>query len=149
MSSAPRDRGTTVVSKAIVVQVVVLAALAIGELVLAVLDLVDGTLGLGWAGGGLVVGLAVGIVASRIKRLDWDGHTGRVIARIDWIGAVILMCFLVGNIARERALSHWVDGGAALTTMGICVTTGTLAGQVIGTRRRVRSVLAAGPARDG
>jgi hypothetical protein len=148
MNSTPRKRDTTLVSKAIVVQVMVLAVLAIVVLVLVALDLVDGTLGLGWAAGGLVAGVAVGVVASRIRRMKWDERTGRVIARIDWIGAVILGGFLAGNLAREWVLGHWVEG-AELTTLGMCVTAGTLTGQVIGTRRRVRSVLTADPARDG
>jgi hypothetical protein len=136
------------ISKSILVQVAILAVLAITVLVLAGLDLVDGTLGLGWAAGGLLAGVAVGIVASRIKRMDWDGPTGRVVAHIDWIGAVILVCFVVGNLAREWVLGHWVEG-AALTTLGMCVTAGVLSGEVIGTRRRVRSVLADKPERAG
>jgi hypothetical protein len=64
-----------------------------------------------------------------------------------WIGAVILVRFVVGNLVREWVLGHWVDG-AALTTLGMCVTAGVLTGEVIGTRRRVRSVLADEPFPD-
>jgi len=70
------------ISKSILVQVAILAVLAITVLVLAGLDLVDGTLGLGWAAGGLLAGVAIGIFASRIRRMDWDGTAGRVIAHI-------------------------------------------------------------------
>ena len=135
------------ISKSILVQVAMLAVLAVVVLVLAGLDLVDGTLGLGWAAGGLFAGFAIGIFASRIRRMEWDGTAGRVIAHIDWIGAVILVCFVVGNLLREWVLGHWVDG-AALTTLGMCVTAGVLTGEVIGTRRRVRSVLADEPFPD-
>jgi hypothetical protein len=135
------------ISKSILVQVAIVAVLAVVVLVLAALDVIDGTLGLGWAAGGLLAGGAVGVFASRIRRMDWDGATGRVIAHIDWIGAVVLVCFVVGNIVREWVLGHWVDG-AALTTLGMCVTAGVLTGEVIGTRGRVRSVLADEPFRD-
>lgn len=128
------------ISKSILVQVAVLAVLAVVVLVLAGLDLVDGTLGLGWAAGGLLAGFAVGLFASRMKRVDWDGATGRVVAHIDWIGAVVLACFVVGNLVRDWVLGHWVEG-AALTTLGMCVTAGVLTGEVVGTRMRVRSVL--------
>jgi len=45
-----------------------------------------------------------------------------------WIGAVILVRFVVGNLVREWVLGHWVDG-AALTTLGMCVTAGVLTGE--------------------
>jgi hypothetical protein len=136
-----------VISKSILVQVAVLAVVAVVVLVLAGLDLVDGALGLGWAAGGLLAGLAVGVFASRIRRVDRDGATGRVVAHIDWIGVVVLACFVVGNLVRDWVLGHWVEG-AALTTLGMCVTAGVLSGEVIGTRLRVRAVLADEPDRD-
>jgi hypothetical protein len=108
-----------------------LVLLAIVVLVLAALDLIDGTLGLGCAAGGLLPGVVLGLFASRIRRMSWDGTAGRVIAHIDWIGAVILVCFVVGNLMREWVLGHWVEG-AALTTLGMCVTAGVLTGEVIG-----------------
>jgi hypothetical protein len=128
------------VSRAIVVQVVIVAAIALVVVVLALLDLVDGTLGLGWAAGGLLGGLAVGLVAARMKRMEWDGAAGVVVSRTDWLGAVILAAFLVAQLVRGWVLGHFAEG-AALTTLGLCVTAGTLAGQLLGTRRGVRAVL--------
>jgi len=40
--------------------------------------------------------------------------------------------------AGEQLLGHWAEG-VALTTLGLCVTAGTLIGQVLGTRSRVRA----------
>jgi hypothetical protein len=126
------------VSRAIAVQVVVVAVVAVVVLVLAVLHLADGGLGLGWAVGGLFGGLVVGLVASRSKRIVCDEGTDTVVSRTGWIGAVILGCFVVAQLVRGWILGHWVDG-VGLTTLGLCVTAGTLIGQVVGTRRRVRA----------
>ena len=126
------------VSRAIVIQVVVASALALVVLVLVVAALVEGTLGPGWAVGGLVGGAVVGVVASRMKRMRWDERTGQVISAIDWLGGVILVCCLVAQLTRSWVLGHWADG-VALTTLGLCVTAGTLAGQVLGTRHAVRA----------
>lgn len=126
------------VSRAIAVQVVVVAVVAVVVLVLAVLHLADGGLGLGWAVGGLFGGLVVGLVASRSKRIVWDEGTDTVVSRTGWIGAVILGCFVVAQLVRGWILGHWVDG-VGLTTLGLCVTAGTLIAQVVGTRRRVRA----------
>ena len=126
------------VSRAIVVQVAMVAVVALVVLVLAALHLVDGALGPGWAVGGLLGGLVVGLVASRSKRMVWDERTGTVVARTDWIGSVILLCFIAAQVARGWLLGHWAEG-VALTTLGLCVTAGTLIGQVLGTRSRVRA----------
>ena len=81
----------------------------------------------------------VGVVASRMKRAQWDGRSGRIVSKIDWLGGVILVGSLVGQLTRSWVLGHWVEG-VALTTLGLCVTAGTPAGQVLGTRRAVRAV---------
>jgi hypothetical protein len=128
------------VSRAVIVQVVIVAAVAAVVAVLAALDVVDGTLGLGWAIGGLLGGAAVGVVASRMKRTEWDGVVGVVVSRSDWIGTVILAGFVVAQLARGWVLGHWAEG-AALTTLGLCVTAGTLAGRALGTWAAVRAAL--------
>ena len=127
------------VSRAIVVQLVLVAVVGLVVLVLAALHVSDGSLGLGWAFGGLLGGLVVGVVASRSKRIEWDDKGSRVTSRMDWIGAIILLGFILAQITRGWLLGHWAEG-VALTTLGLCVSAGTLLGQVVGTRRRVRKV---------
>ena len=126
------------VSRPIVIQVVVVSVIALVELVLAVTGVVAGDIGLGWAVGGLLGGAVVGVVASRMKRAQWDERTGQIVSKIDWVGGVILVGFLVAQLTRSWVLGHWVEG-VALTTLGLCVTAGTLAGQVFGTRWAVRA----------
>lgn len=131
-----KDRG---VSRAIVVQIVVVSVVALVVLVLAVTGVVDGDLGLGWAVGGLLGGAVIGVVASRMKLMQWDERAGQVVAKTDWLGGVILVCFLVAQLTRTWVLGHWAEG-VALTTLGLCVSAGTFAGQVLGTRWAVRAV---------
>jgi hypothetical protein len=126
------------VSRPIVIQLVVMAVVALVVLVLAVTGVVAGDLGPGWAVGGLLGGAVVGVVASRMKLMQWDERAGQVISKIDWLGGVILVGFLVAQLTRTWVLGHWAEG-VALTTLGLCVTAGTLAGQVFGTRWAVRA----------
>jgi hypothetical protein len=135
MNSTPARR----VSRAILVQAAVVAVVGLAVLVLAVLHLADGSLGLGWAAGGLLGGLVVGVVANRSKRMVWDERTDTVVSRTDWIGGVILGCFVAAQLLRGWVLGHWAEG-VALTTLGLCATAETLIGQVLGTRRRVHAV---------
>jgi hypothetical protein len=126
------------VSRPIVIQIVVVSVVALVVLVLAVTGVVAGDLGPGWAVGGLLGGAVVGLVASRMKHMQWDERVGQVVSKIDWLGGVILVCFLVAQLTRSWLLGHWVEG-VALTTLGLFVTAGTLAGQVFGTRWAVRA----------
>jgi hypothetical protein len=126
------------ISRAIVIQVVVVSVLALVVLVLAATGVVAGDLGLGWALGGLLGGAVVGVVASRMKLMRWDERAGQVVSKIDWLGGVILVGFVVAQLTRSWVLGHWAEG-VALTTLGLCVTAGTLAGQVLGTRWAVRA----------
>jgi len=49
----------------------------------------------------LIAGAALGVIASRIRRLEWDDQTSRVIARLDAIGAVILVGYIAAMLARD------------------------------------------------
>ena len=127
------------ISRPLVIQVVVVSVIALVELALAVTGVAAGDIGLGWAVGGLLGGAVVGVVAGRVKRAQWDERTGQIVAKIDWLGGVILVGSLVAQLTRSWVLGHWVEG-VALTTLGLCVAAGTLAGQVLSTRRAVRAV---------
>ena len=127
------------ITRPIVIQIVVVSVIALVVLVLASTGVVAGDIGLGWAVGGLLGGAVVGVVASRVKRAQWDARTDQIISKIDWLGGVILVGFIVAQLTRSWVLGHWVEG-VALTSLGLCVTAGTRAGQVLGTRRAVRAV---------
>jgi len=90
----------------------------------------------------MLVGAALGVIPSRIRRLKWDDQTSRVIARLDAIGTVILVGYIAAMLARDWVLGHCVEG-PALAALGLGVTAGALAAQVLGTRRGVRKVLEA------
>jgi hypothetical protein len=110
-----------------------MGAIVLVMLGFVVVDVAQGALGLGWAVGGLLAGVAVGVVASHSQRLEWDERTDHVVARLDWIGTVILAGYLVLTLARDWVLGHWVHG-PALATLGLSATAGALLGQALGTR---------------
>ncbi len=130
------------VDRRIRTQVRILTVIALAMLGVLVVDVARGTLGLAWAAAGLLGGAALGVVASRIRRLEWDERASRVVARLDGIGAVILVGYIAAMLARDWVLGHWV-AGPALAALGLSGTAGALAGQVLGTRHGVRKVLEA------
>ena len=48
----------------------------------------------------------VGVVASRMKLMQWDERAGQVISKIDWLGGVIPVGFLVAQLTRTWVLGH-------------------------------------------
>ena len=103
-------------------------------------EVFSGTFSVAWALGGILIGLGVGTLATRMYRLSWDEDTSHVISRIDWIGGIILICYLTFVFTRTYYLSYWVQG---TPLMGIIfsITAGTMLGRVLGTRRGINKVL--------
>lgn len=120
------------------------ALLALVLLVIAVVEVARGQIGAPLAALGLLGGLAVGVVASRMVRIAWDEEAGAVIGRIDWIGAAVLVVYLAFSVLRTWLLGHWV-AGAALGALSLDVATGVMLGRVLGTGRGVRRVLGSLP----
>ena len=118
----------------------VTAVIGLVVLGLAVADLTRGTIGPLGAAAGFVGGALVGMFAARVNRFSWDAGSRRVVARIDRVGLAILAVVVLAHLTRDALLGHWVHG-ALLTALGVCISAGTLAGRVLGTRRRVRAVL--------
>ncbi|MGC5032983.1 hypothetical protein [Micromonospora sp. DT229] len=100
---------------------------------------------------GFVAGVVVGVVASRMLRLRWDGFEKRVVGKIDAIGVVVLLCYVTFSILRVRIVGMWVPASqVAATSMG--VLSGVMLGQILGIRRGMRllaSRLLAQPYRVG
>jgi hypothetical protein len=120
--------------------VLLMAAIAVVVLLLVVREMFRGTLGPFGATAGSAGGLVVGVVASRVQRIDRDVRTGLVVGHIDRIGVAVLVALLVATAAQDWLLGHWATG-ATLTALGLSATAGTFAGRALGTRNRVREVL--------
>ncbi len=103
-------------------------------------EVLSGTFSVAWALGGILIGLGVGTLATRMYRLSWDEDTSHVISRIDWIGGIILICYLTFVFTRTYYLSYWVQG-APLMGIIFSITAGTMLGRVLGTRRGIKKVL--------
>ena len=60
-----------------------------------VTKVLEGRFGLALVLTGLLIGLVVGITVSRSYRLSSDEETNNVIGPIDWIGAILPVCYMV------------------------------------------------------
>lgn len=91
---------------------------------------------------GIAIGFLVGRIISRIYHLSWDEETHNVIGRVDWIGGIILVSYLVFVFTRAHYLGYWIHG-TPLFAFILSLTAGTLLGRVMGTRRGIKKILKA------
>ena len=83
--------------------------------------------------------LADGKVAANAHRPEWHR---KVIARLDWVGGIILVLYIVIAIFRAKLVGVVVHG-PQVAPAGLAVVAGTMAGRVIGMRTQIRKVLKA------
>ncbi len=111
-------------------------------LVVIISEIILGNFSIAWALGGILVGLGVGVLISRMYRLSWDEETNNVIGRIDWIGAIILIIYLIFVFSRTYYLSYWVQG-TPLLALVFSITAGTMLGRVMSTEHGIKKILTA------
>lgn len=78
----------------------------------------------GWtwlvAAAGVVAGAAVGVLASRMTRLEWDQFEERDETRIDVVGFVVLLAYVAFTIFRSRIVDVPGPAGAARRVDLVC-----------------------------
>jgi hypothetical protein len=111
-------------------------------LVVIIFEIIMGSFSIAWALGGILVGLGVGVLISRMYRLSWDEETNNVIGRIDWIGGAILILYLIFVFSRTYYLSYWVQG-TPLLALVFSITAGTMLGRVMSTEHGIKKILTA------
>lgn len=105
-----------------------------------VIEVLEGRFGIASVLIGVLIGLVIGIIISREYHLSWDEETNSVIGHIDWIGAVLLVCYLIFVFTKSYFLGFYVQG-AALFAIVLGITAATMLGRIVGTRRGINKLL--------
>jgi hypothetical protein len=93
------------------------------------------------ATGGFILGIGIGLLASkRMHNISWDAETSQAITRMDRLGIVILVAYLIFVISRRWIFSHWLHG-YGLTAFCLSVGAGGMLGRLYTTRKKIRQVL--------
>ena len=124
----------------LIVRVRIFSIISIVMLLLITFEMLRGTINMSLAIAGIIMGLAVGIIASRMFRLSWDQETKKVIGNMDWIGVLVLIFYIIFMLTRTLLLGYYVQGSLFLAIV-LSITAGTFIGRVMGTRRGIRKVL--------
>lgn len=109
-------------------------------LVLIGFDIFTNAIDLPLALGGIVIGIVVGIFAGRMFNITWHEESGKVVSRIDKIGVVVLIAYIVFAIFRNQIFSFWVSA-SMLGAFGFCVIAGVMIGRVWSMGRAIWRVL--------
>ena len=99
-------------------------------------------IGIGLAVEGIVIGLVIGVVVSRMYHVSWDEQTTKVVAQIDWFGGVILGLYIIFLFLRDWFFGHWFQG-SSLAEFCLCISAGLMLGRVLGARRGILITLQA------
>lgn len=91
---------------------------------------------------GLLGGLLVGLVASRMFRIRWDEVSGTVASALDAVGVAILVGYVLFSLNRGRIAEIWFDG-PVVGVVSLAALAGAMGGQLLGTRAGVVRALRA------
>lgn len=91
--------------------------------------------------GGLAIGLIIGlVVGKRMHTISWNAETNKAVTRMDRLGTIILVAYLIFAVGRKWIFSHWLSG-YALSAFSMSVGAGGMFGRLYALRQRLRQVL--------
>lgn len=89
---------------------------------------------------GIFVGLFIGIITARQRHLSWDKDAKKIVSRLDVIGIIILVLYLIFVIMRSRLIGIFVQG-PIVGAVSFSITAGVMIGRVVGTRNAIIEIL--------
>jgi hypothetical protein len=90
--------------------------------------------------GAVALGIALGFIIGRASNVVWHEETGRAIAKMDILGVIILLAYIVFAIFRRRIFGHWF-AGQQLSAFVICFSAGIMLGRFLTLRKMIVRVL--------
>ena|ERR1700733_5061565 len=86
------------------------------------------------------VGLAVGILLSRMFVVSWDKDAAQVVSRIDIYGTILLVAYIIFELSGEYFIRQWFAGPEVLTVI-LSLAGGAVLGRGLGMGRKMLNVL--------
>lgn len=137
-----REIAKTHVDRKLLIRLRMFAVIIAVLLGIVLYNVITGALALSLAGLGLAIGLAVGFVAGRMFKIFWHPEAQKVVSRLDKIGAIFLVFYIIVEIGRKKFFGHWL-AGAQLNAFSLAFLGGALLGRLLVMARGVKKVLVA------
>ena len=90
--------------------------------------------------GAMMLGVLLGSLFIRRKKIYWEEETAKVIARMDRAGVILLVIYIAFALTRHWLLHHWLHGNE-LTAFSLSLAAGAMAGRILGMRAQIRQIL--------
>lgn len=94
----------------------------------------------GYVALGLIAGISVGILLSRMYEISWDHGGQRATYRIDIIGGIVLVLYVLFSFFRSNLVGFFVQG-QSVAAISMAVLAGGMFGRVLGSGRMIVRVL--------
>jgi len=111
-------------------------------LVLLCRDVFTGVSTFSWIFGSLIVGILLGTLASRMFHLSWSKDSKKIIARLDSLGIVILIFYILFSLFRSDLVKVFVHG-PMVGSVSMSLIAGSFFGQLLGMRDGIKGILRA------
>jgi len=90
---------------------------------------------------GFITGMIIGILVSRrMHTISWNSEINKAVTKMDRLGIIILVLYILFAISRHWILSHWLQG-YALTALSLSIAAGGMLGRFWNTRQKVKQIL--------
>ncbi|MEO7961396.1 MAG: hypothetical protein ABIR19_07610 [Ginsengibacter sp.] len=90
---------------------------------------------------GILMGILIGYVAgNKMHSIKWDNEAMKVVSKMDRVGIVVLVIYILFSISRRWIFSHWLTGNL-LTTFILAISCGTISSRLWFVRRKIRETL--------
>jgi hypothetical protein len=90
---------------------------------------------------GYSIGIFIGwLLSQRMHVISWNAEANKTVSRMDRIGIIILVCYIIFAILRHWIFSHWLNGHA-LTAFSLSIASGGMLTRFYHTRKQVRKIL--------
>lgn len=89
---------------------------------------------------GLIIGILIGLSLQRMHIISWDAETSKTVTRMDKLGMIILVAYLLFAVFRHWLIGHWLHGHA-LSAFSLSVAAGGILGRLVSLRQKIRRIL--------
>jgi hypothetical protein len=89
---------------------------------------------------GIIIGIAVGFVIGRILSIEWHTESRKVIARLDFVGIIVLVVYITLSLLRHWIFAHWF-ACPALTAITVSFIEGVMLGRILSLRFYINKIL--------
>lgn len=90
---------------------------------------------------GFEIGMILGLlIARRMHNISWNNETTKAVTKMDTLGIIILVIYILFAIIRHWICSYWLQG-YALSAFSLSIAAGGILGRLWTTRQRIRKIL--------